>query len=123
MVFLLAGVSWCRPCKGLTKPMERLAERYAEGAIFLKILGDENDNTKRYFRGELGVTATPALFAWRRGQRVYTGKGGNKCKVEGAVRRYYDTEAYTLPPEPLYARKPQELKLRPAALMHEAFPS
>lgn len=35
---LLCGLSWCRPCKSLTRPLEKLAAHY-EGSVFLKVLG------------------------------------------------------------------------------------
>jgi thiol-disulfide isomerase/thioredoxin len=123
VVFLLAGVSWCRPCKGLTKPLEKMAARYAEGAVFLKMFGDQNDDTMRYFRSVLNVTATPALFAWRRGRLVYEARGGNKWKIEGCVRRFYDTDAYSLPRDALFPPRPQDLPLRPRELVTRAFPS
>ena len=37
-VVLLCGLSWCRPCKSLTRPLEKLAAHY-EGSVFLKVLG------------------------------------------------------------------------------------
>jgi len=54
-VVLLAGLSWCRPCKGLTRPVEKMAKHYADGAVFAKILGDHSDNTKRFFKNVLEV--------------------------------------------------------------------
>lgn len=50
VVVLVAGLSWCRPCKSLTRPLQKLASHYREGAIFVKVLGDTNDNTKRFFK-------------------------------------------------------------------------
>lgn len=66
-VVLLAGLSWCRPCKGLTRPMEKLAKHYADGAVFAKVMGDHSDNTKRFFKNVLevrpGVQACPATLS------------------------------------------------------------
>jgi thiol-disulfide isomerase/thioredoxin len=53
VVVLLAGLSWCRPCKSLTRPFEKLASHYQDGAVFVKVLGDSNDNTKRLFKNKL----------------------------------------------------------------------
>jgi hypothetical protein len=38
LVVLFGGVSWCRPCKGVSKPFERMADLY-DKAIFLKLVG------------------------------------------------------------------------------------
>jgi thiol-disulfide isomerase/thioredoxin len=51
-VILLAGLSWCRPCMSLTRPLQKLAKHY-EGAVFAKILGDHSDNTKTFFKDAL----------------------------------------------------------------------
>ena len=59
-VVLLAGLSWCRPCKGLTRPLEKLSVQYKDGAVFAKVMGDHNDSTKRLFKNRLKVR-WPAL--------------------------------------------------------------
>lgn len=56
VVVLVAGLSWCRPCKSLGRPLEKFAAHYQDGAIFVKVLGDTNDNTKRFFKNKY-VTA------------------------------------------------------------------
>jgi hypothetical protein len=38
LVVMFAGVTWCRPCKGVAKPYERMADHYGS-AIFLKLVG------------------------------------------------------------------------------------
>lgn len=38
-VVLLCGLSWCRPCKSLTRPLEKLAAHY-DGSVFLKVMGE-----------------------------------------------------------------------------------
>jgi hypothetical protein len=38
LVVLFGGVSWCRPCKGVAKPYERMADLYDQ-AVFLKLVG------------------------------------------------------------------------------------
>jgi hypothetical protein len=38
LVVLFGGVTWCRPCKGVQKPYERLADHY-DKAVFLKLVG------------------------------------------------------------------------------------
>ena len=57
-VVLLAGLSWCRPCKGLTRPLEKLSVQYKDGAVFAKVMGDHNDSTKRLFKNRLKVRWT-----------------------------------------------------------------
>lgn len=102
LVVLLAGLSWCRPCKSLTRPLEKLAEHYRDGAVFLKILGDTNDNTKRFFKNRLSVKATPHLSFHRNGKNAYSRTGANKTLLEEALRRFYNTDKYDLPDSMLY---------------------
>lgn len=63
LIVLLAGLSWCRPCKALTRPLEKMAEHYQDGALFVKVLGDTNDNTKRFFKNRLQVHIAGLLAA------------------------------------------------------------
>lgn len=39
LVVLFCGLTWCRPCKGVAKPYERLAAAYSESCVFLKLYG------------------------------------------------------------------------------------
>jgi thioredoxin-like negative regulator of GroEL len=55
VVVLLSGLSWCRPCKSLTRPLEKLAAHYEDGAVFIKVMGDTNNSTKRLFKNRLQV--------------------------------------------------------------------
>jgi thioredoxin-like negative regulator of GroEL len=56
-VVLVAGLSWCRPCKSLTRPMEKLAVHYKDGVVLAKVMGDISDNTKLFFKNRLKVRA------------------------------------------------------------------
>eukprot|EP00892_Ulva_mutabilis_P002394 jgi/Ulvmu1/12155/UM085_0019.1 len=105
VVVLVAGLSWCRPCKSLGRPLQKFAEHYQDGAIFVKVLGDTNDNTKRFFKNKLKVKATPHLSFWRKGALAYSRTGANKTKLEDGVRRFYCKDSYTLPQGCLYPPK------------------
>ena len=135
VVVLVSGLSWCRPCKSLGRPLQKLAKHYEEGAIFVKVLGDTNDNTKRFFKNmyavapsvlsspsglslskfhhvlnvepvcRLKVKATPHLSFWRKGMLAYSRTGANKTKLEDGVRRFYCKDSYMLPLDCLYPLK------------------
>ena len=78
-VVLVAGLSWCRPCRSLTRPMEKLATHYHDGAVFAKVLGDVNDNTKRFFKDRLKVRSC-ALFVQL---QLASWQACSKCLVAG----------------------------------------
>jgi hypothetical protein len=59
-VVLLAGLTWCRPCKSLTRPIEKMAVHYG-GAVFAKVMGDLSDNTKIFFKRRLNVHSESSL--------------------------------------------------------------
>ena len=93
-VVLLAGLTWCRPCKGLTRPVEKLAKHYGDGAVFAKVLGDHSDNTKRFFKNVLEVRVLWSHWWVARGQspaaRLCTGLSrlvsGGSCARNGVQR-------------------------------------
>jgi hypothetical protein len=48
------------------------------------------------------VKATPHISFFHKGVSAYFRTGANKAKLEAAVRRFYNTEKFNLPPETLY---------------------
>lgn len=99
LVVMFAGVTWCRPCKGVAKPYERMADHYGS-AIFLKLYGNANVQTKRLFQ-RLKIRSTPAFLMWRGGEIVGQCSGANKERLEGALRAAL-TPAELAGKEPLY---------------------
>ena len=78
-VVLLAGLSWCRPCKSLTRPMEKLAKHYDSGAVFAKVMGDLNDNTKLFFKNRLKVC--PGCCFWTCLRGLFGNLSRSRCRV------------------------------------------
>lgn len=87
LTILLAGFTWCRPCRALLMPYGKLAERYRDDAKFIKFYGNANENTKALFRDRLKARATPTIcFFNKQGDMVHQHSGGNKQKLEFYLR-------------------------------------
>jgi thioredoxin-related protein len=59
----------CRPCKGVGKPYEKLAARYAKSAVFLKLFGNANAGCKRLFKS-FKIRSTPSFLYFRAGENT-----------------------------------------------------
>lgn len=111
---LLAGFTWCRPCKGLQMPFQKLAEKY-KGVKFVKFYGNANENTKRLFRDRLKARATPTLALFdANGHMGHTHSGANKSRLEFYLREFIgETDSETVYPP--YQLTEKELEERNAA--------
>ena len=56
---------------------EQFAQAYAKDAVFVTIMGDANDDTKRLMT-RLGVKSVPAFFMYKDGKQVSAFTGANK---------------------------------------------
>jgi hypothetical protein len=65
---LLCMALSCRPCKGVGKPYEKLAAKYAKSAVFLKLFGNANAGCKRLFKS-FKIRSTPSFLYYRAGAR------------------------------------------------------
>ena len=54
----------------------------------------------------LQVKATPHISIHRRGTQAFVRTGANKAKLEDAVRRFYNTNLFSLPGKALYKDVP-----------------
>jgi calmodulin len=71
---LMASLTWCRPCRALARPLATLAAHYPD-ALFLKLYGNTDDETKRLFRDVLKVRER------ERGRRRRRERGGGGWKT------------------------------------------
>lgn len=90
-VALFASLSWCRPCKKIAPKYEKCAKAY-DSVVFLKLLGNENDNTKHLFKEELKIRVTPAFFFFRNGKLLGGCTGANTTKFENTLREHLTEE-------------------------------
>eukprot|EP00889_Picochlorum_renovo_P000996 jgi/Picre1/28026/NNA_000987.t1 len=66
---------------------DKCAKAY-ESVVFLKLLGNENDNTKHLFKEELQIRVTPAFFFFRNGALLGSCTGANTTKFENTMREH-----------------------------------
>ncbi|GMH34102.1 hypothetical protein BSKO_01936 [Bryopsis sp. KO-2023] len=85
LVVLFVGLTWCRASKALSGVYKALAKGYPS-AVFLKLYGNSNANTKNLFKTRLLTTATPAIFLFREGEVIASFSGVNNVKLEKSIR-------------------------------------
>jgi thioredoxin 1 len=79
------GAPWCGPCQMLTPVIDRLAERFAGQAVFLKLNTDENQRTAARF----AVMSIPTVLIFKNGFPVERLVGAQPENViEAAIRRH-----------------------------------
>ncbi|EFJ46357.1 hypothetical protein VOLCADRAFT_105559 [Volvox carteri f. nagariensis] len=86
LVVVFAALTWCRPCKGMQRPVQRLAEHYKNHIVFVKLFGNANKQTKNIFKDRYQIRSTPCFITLKDGQPVYTQTGTNKEKLEAGLR-------------------------------------
>lgn len=84
-VVIFCGLTWCRPCKSMMRPFEKLAAVYPN-MTFLKLYGNSNASTKKLFKERFKVRSTPCFIIIHNGNIVHTQTGRNKEKLEQAIR-------------------------------------
>ncbi|KXZ48459.1 hypothetical protein GPECTOR_27g629 [Gonium pectorale] len=110
LVVLFCALTWCRPCKGMQRPVQKLAEHYKDHIVFVKLFGNANKQTKKIFKERYQIRSTPCFITLRDGEPVYTQTGTNKEKLEMGLRSllssppvgmvYPSAEALTSVPAP-----------------------
>eukprot|EP00882_Tetradesmus_deserticola_P007602 GHRQ01008006.1.p1 GENE.GHRQ01008006.1~~GHRQ01008006.1.p1 ORF type:complete len:193 (+),score=115.77 GHRQ01008006.1:1013-1591(+) len=111
LVVLFCGLTWCRPCKGVGKPYERLAATYAKSAVCLKLFGNANAGCKQLFKA-FKIRSTPSFLYFRAGQLVGSSTGANKVRLETNLRSHLPQEGL---PERLYELEVAEAEPAAAA--------
>ncbi|GFR52365.1 hypothetical protein Agub_g14924 [Astrephomene gubernaculifera] len=86
LVVVFGALTWCRPCKAMQRPVQKLAEHYKDHIVFVKLFGNANKQTKKMFKERFQVRSTPCFITLRQGQPVYTQTGSNKEKLETGLR-------------------------------------
>ncbi|KAG2444159.1 hypothetical protein HYH02_009098 [Chlamydomonas schloesseri] len=86
LVVVFGALTWCRPCKGMQRPVQKLAEHYKDHIVFVKLFGNANKQTKRIFKERFQIRSTPCFITLRNGEPVYTQTGSNKEKLEAGLR-------------------------------------
>ncbi|KAF6258804.1 hypothetical protein COO60DRAFT_1701175 [Scenedesmus sp. NREL 46B-D3] len=104
LVVVFCGLTWCRPCKGVGKPYEKLAATYAKSAVFLKLFGNANAGCKQLFKA-FKIRSTPSFLYFRAGELIGSSTGANKIRLETNLRSHLLQDGL---PEPLYELEPVE---------------
>ena len=104
LVVLLASLTWCRPCKRIAPVFQKLAEAYPS-VVFIRLNGNDSDETKRLFKKKLKIRATPSFLFFRQGDVVGSCIGANPSRVESTLRSFL-SETDDKPEHTLYEIEP-----------------
>jgi len=91
LIVLLATLTWCRPCKRILVPYQKCAAAYKD-SIFVKFHGNENEDTKRFFKEKLKVRVTPSFFFFRNEELLGSCTGANSERFETNLRSFFSDE-------------------------------
>lgn len=86
LVVVFSALTWCRPCKGMQRPMQKLAEHYKDSVVVVKLFGNANSKTKALFKERFQIRSTPCFTVLKDGQTTYQQTGTNKEKLEANMR-------------------------------------
>ncbi|KAI1285647.1 UBX domain-containing protein 4 [Halotydeus destructor] len=73
--------SWCGPCKFIAPAFEQLSNRYANGAVFLKVDVDECQDTAH----SQSVSAMPTFVFYKEKREVARVQGANATELENKI--------------------------------------
>ncbi|KAF5833967.1 thioredoxin-like protein [Dunaliella salina] len=102
IVIVFSALTWCRPCKGMQRPAHKLAERYKDSTVWMKLFGNANEQTKTLFKDRLKIRSTPSFIIFKDGEVAYTQTGTNKEKLEAGIREVLGADHPKLPQELVY---------------------
>jgi len=85
VIVIMATLSWCRPCKRMAPVLPRMAAAYPQ-VVFLRLNGNDSDETKELFKNKLKFRTTPSFLFFRHGAVVDTCSGANSERFETHLR-------------------------------------
>jgi len=88
-IILMIAFHWCRPCKGFARKYERFAEGFKDDLSFLKVYGEENEDTKLLVKS-LQVKSSPSFFIFNHGnfEPVTSFKGANEERFSARILEF-----------------------------------
>ena len=87
-VVLQVGFSFCRPCKRFEPTFEEYAET-TEGVKFVRMNGNENEDTIQFCKDDLQVRKTPSFFAFKNGKKLLSWTGANEDVFAENLSRFH----------------------------------
>lgn len=92
VVVLFASLTWCRPCKKAQVFYEKCAHAYTGSTIFLKFHGNDNEDTKCFFKEKLKTRVTPTFFFFKNQELLDSCTGANATRFESTLRKFLNEE-------------------------------
>jgi thioredoxin 1 len=85
-VMLQIGFSFCRPCKRFEPKFEAYAKKH-QGIRFVRMNGNENEDTIHFCKEELMVRKTPSFFIFKNEKQVSSWTGANEDVFKGKLSK------------------------------------
>ena len=85
LIVLQVGFSFCRPCKRFAPKYEQYAQTYSH-VRFVRINGNENQDTIAFCKDKLHVRKTPTFFVFQKEKQVNSWTGANEEIFAGKLK-------------------------------------
>lgn len=89
-ILLQIGFSFCRPCKRFEPKFEEYAEEN-KGVRFVRMNGNENEDTIQFCKEDLQVRKTPSFFVFKNGKKVLSWTGANEEVFKSNLQKILGT--------------------------------
>ena len=76
--------TWCGPCRAIAPEFERLANKYSESCVLIKVDVDKCSDVAR----AAGISAMPTFQFYKRGQKMDGFRGAAATKLEQFIQKY-----------------------------------
>lgn len=94
LVVVDVSTKWCGPCKVIYPKIVAMSKEYPD-AVFLKVFGDHDVNTKALMK-EWKVRAVPNFRFFRGGELVHSHNGAKEEDLRKHFLKHYSEEAVTV---------------------------
>jgi thioredoxin 1 len=75
--------TWCGPCKRIAPALEKMSQEKTN-VVFLKVDVDELQD----LAGELGVSAMPTFFFFKKGNKIHEVIGASEAKIKEGIEQH-----------------------------------
>lgn len=91
LVIVDVSTKWCGPCKVIYPKLVAMSKEYS-GAVFLKIFGDHDANTKALMK-EWKVRAVPHFRFFRGGELIHSHNGAKEEELRKHITKFHSEKA------------------------------
>lgn len=75
---------WCGPCKRIAPFLEKLADKYADSMVVVKVDVDEVEELATKYK----IQSMPTFIFFRKGSHLHTQTGSDEAKLQEAIEKF-----------------------------------